>query len=54
MESKQDMPQWLEALAIEGRYSVSQRKTPTRRYVRLINCLFMLDTEIFCDVVERE
>jgi len=36
IESKQDTPQWLETLVAEGRYSVSQRKTPIRRYVELL------------------
>jgi len=43
IESKQDLPQWLETLAAEGRYSASQRKTPIRRYVELsTNCTLAL------------
>jgi len=40
IESKQDTPQWLQALAAEARgaaearYSAAQRKTPIRRYVQ--------------------
>jgi len=32
IESKQDVPQWLETLAAEGRY-VAQNRTPVRRCV---------------------
>ena len=35
IESKQDVPQWLETLAVEDRHSLAQRKTPIRRLVEL-------------------
>jgi len=59
IESKQDVPQWLETLAAEGRYSAAQRKTPTRRCVEIFTdcldmpliCFFvLLDTNLFSAV----